>query len=66
MEYIGYNRKYGDDRWTASSVDLIFGSNTELRAIAESYAFVNAEERFANDFVNAWVKVMQADRFDLK
>jgi catalase-peroxidase len=64
--YQGVDRKTGELLYTATSIDLIFGSNTELRAIAESYAFVNAEERFANDFVNAWVKVMQADRFDLK
>ena len=64
--YQGVDRNTGEARYTATPVDLIFGSNTELRAIAESYAFDNAEQRFANDFVNAWVKVMQADRFDLK
>ena len=46
-------------------MDLIFGSNSELRAVAEVYAYDNARERFVNDFVAAWTKVMQADRFDL-
>ena len=64
--YQGVDRKTGKLLYTATPIDLIFGSNTELRAIAESYAFDDAEERFANDFVNAWVKVMQSDRFDLK
>ncbi|MFQ3359087.1 MAG: catalase-peroxidase, partial [Porticoccaceae bacterium] len=64
--YQGVDRKTGKLLYTATPVDLIFGSNTELRAIAESYAFDNAEARFANAFVKAWVKVMQADRFDLK
>ena len=64
--YQGVDRKTGKLLYTATPIDLIFGSNTELRAIAESYAFDNAQERFANDFVNAWVKVMQSDRFDLK
>ena len=53
-------------KFTATSVDLIFGSNSELRAIAEIYAYNNAQERFVNDFVATWVKVMQLDRFDLK
>lgn len=53
-------------KFTATSVDLIFGSNSELRAIAEVYAYDNAQQRFVDDFVNAWVKVMQADRFDLR
>jgi len=64
--YQGVDRKTGELLYTATPVDLIFGSNTELRAIAESYAFDNAKKRFANDFVKAWVKVMQSDRFDLK
>ncbi|MEH6515245.1 MAG: catalase/peroxidase HPI [Halioglobus sp.] len=64
--YEGADRKTGKVKYTATSVDLIFGSNSELRAIAESYAYDDSEERFANDFVRAWVKVMQADRFDLK
>ncbi|NNK51819.1 MAG: hypothetical protein HKO99_09515, partial [Xanthomonadales bacterium] len=49
-----------------TTVDLIFGSNSELRAVAETYAYANAEQAFANDFVDAWVKVMRADRYDLK
>ncbi|OMH37510.1 catalase/peroxidase HPI [Motiliproteus sp. MSK22-1] len=63
--YQGLDRKSGELLYTATPVDLIFGSNSELRAIAETYAFDNSKERFANDFVKAWVKVMQADRFDL-
>ena len=50
--------------YTATSVDLIFGSNSELRAVAEVYAYDNAQERFVADFVMAWTKVMQLDRFD--
>ncbi|MBN4055542.1 catalase/peroxidase HPI [bacterium AH-315-K03] len=64
--YEGVDRKTGKVRYTATPVDLIFGSNSELRAVAENYAYDNSKERFANDFVKAWVKVMQADRFDLK
>ena len=64
--YEGADRKTGEVKYTATSVDLIFGSNSELRAVAESYAYDDSKERFANDFVRAWVKVMQADRFDLK
>jgi catalase-peroxidase len=55
----------GSVRWTGSRVDLVFGSNSELRAIAEVYASDDAKEKFVNDFVAAWVKVMNADRFDL-
>lgn len=55
----------GKVRFTATPVDLIFGSNSELRAVAEVYAFQNSKERFVRDFVNAWTKVMQLDRFDL-
>ena len=64
--YHGVDRKSGDVKYTATPVDLIFGSNAELRTIAEVYAFDNAEQRFAEDFVSAWTKVMQLDRFDLK
>jgi len=53
-------------KWTASRVDLVFGSNSQLRAIAEVYAQEDSKEKFANDFVSAWNKVMNADRFDLK
>jgi len=63
--YEGVDRASGKVKYTATPVDLIFGSNSELRAIAEVYAFDNAQERFVNDFVAAWVKVMQADRFDI-
>ncbi len=55
----------GEPRWTASRVDLVFGSNSELRAIAEVYASSDAREKFVRDFVAAWVKVMNLDRFDL-
>ena len=61
----GRSRTTGDLLWTATRVDLIFGSNTELRAIAEVYACDDAKEKFVNDFVAAWVKVMNLDRFDL-
>jgi catalase-peroxidase len=64
--YEGYDRKTGALKWTASPVDLIFGSSSELRAVAEVYASDNAHEKFVSDFVNAWVKVMNLDRFDLK
>lgn len=63
--YEGYDRKSGELKWTATPVDLIFGSNSELRAIAEVYAFDESKEKFINDFVDAWVKVMRLDRFDL-
>ena len=64
--YEGVDRASGKAKWTATPVDLIFGSNTELRAIAEVYAAADAEQKFVSDFVDAWVKVMQNDRFDLK
>lgn len=63
--YEGYDRKTGKLKWQATSVDLIFGANSELRAVAEVYATDSAKEKFINDFVNAWVKVMTADRFDI-
>jgi catalase-peroxidase len=62
----GRDRETGEIRWTASRVDLIFGSNSQLRAIAEVYACDDSMEKFVNDFVAAWTKVMNADRFDLK
>jgi catalase-peroxidase len=64
--YEGVDRKTGMVMYTATPVDLIFGSSSELRAVAENYAYDNSQERFANDFAKAWGKVMQADRFDLK
>ncbi len=61
----GSNRATGEKLWTGTRADLIFGSNTELRAIAEVYACADANEKFVHDFVAAWTKVMNADRFDL-
>ena len=61
----GRDRKTGDVEWTATRADLIFGSNSELRAIAEVYAFSDSKEKFVKDFVAAWNKVMNLDRFDL-
>ncbi len=63
--YEGVDRKTGKTKWKATSVDLIFGSNAELRAIAEVYASADAKEKFVNDFIKAWVKVMRLDRFDI-
>ncbi|MEO8069674.1 MAG: catalase/peroxidase HPI [Flavobacteriales bacterium] len=60
--YGSHDRKNGDRKWTATRVDLIFGSNSQLRAIAEVYAQSDAKERFVNDFVKAWAKVMELDR----
>jgi len=64
--YVGKDRASGKVKWTATPVDLVFGSNSELRAIAEVYAADDAHDKFVNDFVAAWAKVMQNDRFDLK
>ncbi|NNJ78354.1 MAG: catalase/peroxidase HPI [Xanthomonadales bacterium] len=64
--YEGIDRETGAVKYQATTVDLIFGSYSELRAVAETYAYANAEQAFANDFVDAWVKVMRADRYDLK
>ena len=61
----GRDRKTGDLKWTGTIVDLVFGSNSQLRAIAEVYAESDSQEKFVNDFVAAWTKVMEADRFDL-
>jgi catalase-peroxidase len=61
----GRDRKTGEVKWTGTRVDLIFGSNSELRAIAEVYACSDSKEKFAQDFVAAWNKVMNLDRFDL-
>jgi catalase-peroxidase len=61
----GFDRKTGEVKWTATRVDLIFGSNSELRALAEVYACEDSKEKFVNDFVAAWNKVMNLDRFDL-
>ena len=61
----GRDRKTGDTRWTATAVDLVFGANSQLRAVAEVYGAGDAEEKFVRDFVAAWDKVMNLDRFDL-
>src|SRR3569833_2378670 len=63
--YEGYARKTGKLRWTATSVDLVFGSNSELRAVSEVYASSDGRDRFLSQFVEAWTKVMSLDRFDL-
>jgi catalase-peroxidase len=63
--YEGRDRSTGERKWTATPVDLVFGSNSELRAVAEAYAATDGEEKFINDFVAAWTKVMSLDRFDL-
>ena len=63
--YEGRDRATGDLKWTATPVDLIFGSHAELRAIAEVYAESAGEQKFVDDFVSAWTKVMTLDRFDL-
>jgi catalase-peroxidase len=64
--YEGRDRASGDVKWTATAVDLIFGANSQLRALAEVYASDDAKEKFVRDFVAAWNKVMNADRFDLR
>jgi catalase-peroxidase len=61
----GRDRKTGELKWTGTRVDLIFGSNTELRALAEVYACDDAKDKFVHDFIAAWNKVMNLDRFDL-
>lgn len=63
--YEGRDRTNGEPRWTATAADLVFGANSQLRAIAEVYACNDAKEKFAHDFVQAWDKVMSLDRFDL-
>jgi len=66
QEFQGSDRTTGEAKWTGTRVDLIFGSNSELRAVAEVYATEDSKEKFATDFVKAWDKVMNLDRFDLK
>jgi catalase-peroxidase len=61
----GTDRKTGAKKWTGTRVDLVFGSNSQLRALAEAYACSDAQEKFVKDFVAAWNKVMNLDRFDL-
>jgi catalase-peroxidase len=65
-EFEGRDRKTGDVKWTGTRVDLVFGSNSQLRALAEVYATSDAQEKFVKDFVAAWTKVMNLDRFDVK
>jgi catalase-peroxidase len=62
----GHDRKTGALKWKGTIVDLVFGSNSQLRAFAEVYASSDAQEKFVQDFVAAWTKVMNLDRFDLK
>ncbi|QUL37740.1 catalase/peroxidase HPI [Erythrobacter sp. JK5] len=64
-EYVGTDRKTGEEKYRATRADLVFGSNSQLRAQAEHYAESGNEERFVNDFIAAWTKVMNADRFDV-
>jgi catalase-peroxidase len=66
QEYIAKDRASGGETWRATRADLIFGSNSELRAVGEVYAEKGNEEKFVRDFVKAWTKVMTADRFDLR
>uniref|UniRef100_E6QND6 Peroxidase/catalase (Catalase-peroxidase) KatG n=1 Tax=mine drainage metagenome TaxID=410659 RepID=E6QND6_9ZZZZ len=61
----GRDRKTGELKWTGTRVDLVFGSNSQLRALAEVYASSDAQQKFVHDFVAAWSKVMNLDRFDL-
>ncbi|MFN5804926.1 MAG: catalase-peroxidase, partial [Opitutia bacterium] len=61
----GRDRKTGQVKWTATAVDLVFGSNSQLRALSEVYASAEGKETFVKDFVAAWTKVMELDRFDL-
>ena len=63
--YVGIDHATGRRKWTATRVDLIFGSNAELRALSEVYAQDDAKQKFVKDFVKAWTKVMDADRFDI-
>jgi len=64
--FVGTDRETGQQKWTATRTDLVFGSNSQLRALSEVYASADAGEKFVKDFVNAWTKVMNADRFDLR
>ena len=65
-EFVGTDRKTGVEKWRATRTDLVFGSNSQLRAVAEVYAQNDNKQKFVDDFIAAWVKVMDADRFDLK
>ena len=61
----GRDRRTGEKKWTGTRVDLVFGSNSQQRALAEVYASADAQHKFVQDFVAAWTKVMELDRFDL-
>ncbi len=63
--YVGQDRKSGKSKWTATPVDLVFGSHSELRAVSEVYGAADVKDRFVQDFIHAWTKVMNADRFDI-
>ena len=63
--YEGRDRKTNEVKWTANRVDLIFGSHSQLRALAEVYGCADSKEKFVKDFVTAWTKVMNADRYDV-
>ena len=63
--YEGLDRKTNEVKWTGTRVDLIFGSHSQLRALAEVYACSDSKEKFVKDFVTAWTKVMDLDRFDV-
>lgn len=62
----GRRRSTGEIRWTATAVDLVFGANSQLRALSEVYGADDAHEKFVHDFVAAWAKVMNLDRFELR
>ena len=64
-EFEGRDRKSGELKWTGTRVDLVFGSNSQLRALTEVYGSADAQQKFVRDFVAAWDKVMNLDRFDL-
>ena len=64
--YEGRDRKTGSIKWTATRADLVFGSNSILRALSEVYASSDAKEKFVQDFATAWTKIMNLDRFDLR
>ena len=66
QKFVGTTRKAKSTKWKGTRVDLILGSNSQLRALAEVYACDDSKEKFIKDFAAAWVKVMNADRFDLK
>ena len=66
QKFVGKVRNTQKTKWRATRVDLIFGSNSQLRALAEVYACEDSSEKFVKDFIAAWVKVMNSDRFDLK